>query len=521
MNRTLFICFAILFISCNQNRNGISVTEGLFIENITIITADSNGIITAKVGNLVLDGSTIVALSDSTPDITGDYKTIDGYGKYIIPGLIDSHVHLNNIAGIDFQQRTSKTELVNEYFERLPKNYLYYGYTTLIDVDNYAPKTVERLSNASLGPEIYTCGKKVQVMNDFEMVMNELSTEDKLEQPFLHDKYNPNIQYPDTLDLSDHTPQALVQEIVSEGNICVKTLYEDASSGLPQVWELPSKAIMSELVNKAHEEGMCVIMHAPSYEGQLFALEHEVDIIAHAMWNWTSDPEKFLDTNLPNTHKDLLLEIAKKGIGYQPTFRTITGELEVLKDEFAENPELLHLYSPSYLNYLKSEDAKWSKNRILNRPEFLGKINPDFFYPIRNKFESDEELFDALYASYLTKIGIVVNLMAENDGNLLFATDNGAMNMPTHVPGLNGYLEMKHWIDAGVSLEQLLKAATYNNAKTFNLLDSIGSIEVGKKANLLILNSNPLESISAYNDIDVIINQGKVLRRAELSAQKN
>jgi imidazolonepropionase-like amidohydrolase len=278
---------------------------------------------------------------------------------------------------------------------------------------------------------------------------------------------------------------------------------------------------MSELVNKAHEEGMCVIMHAPSYEGQLFALENEVDIIAHAMWNWTSDPEKFLDTNLPNTHKDLLLEIAKKGIGYQPTFRTITGELEVLKDEFAENPELLHLYSPSYLNYLKSQDAKWIKNRILNRPEFLGKINPDFFYPIRNKFESDEELFDALYASYLTKIGIVVNLMAENDGNLLFATDNGAMNMPTHVPGLNGYLEMKHWIDAGVSLEQLLKAATYNNAKTFNLLDSIGSIEVGKKANLLILNSNPLESISAYNDIEIIINQGRVLNRTELSAQKN
>ena len=80
---------------------------------------------------------------------------------------------------------------------------------------------------------------------------------------------------------------------------------------------------------------------------------------------------------------------------------------------------------------------------------------------------------------------------------------------------------MKHWIDAGVSLEQLLKAATYNNAKTFNLLDSIGSIEVGKKANLLILNSNPLESISAYNDIEIIINQGRVLNRTELSAQKN
>lgn len=65
------------------------------------------------------------------------------------------------------------------------------------------------------------------------------------------------------------------------------------------------------------------------------------------------------------------------------------------------------------------------------------------------------------------------------------------MDLGTAVSGLNGYLEMKHWIDAGISLEQLLKAATYNDAKTFNLLDSIGSIEAGKKANLLILNSNP------------------------------
>ena len=110
--------------------------------------------------------------------------------------------------------------------------------------------------------------------------------------------------------------------------------------------------------------------------------------------------------------------------------------------------------------------------------------------------------------------------MAENDGNLLFGTDSGAMNMYTHTPGLNGYLEMKHWDDSGVSLKQILKAATYNNAKAFNLFDSVGSIETGKRANLILLNSNPLESVQAYDDIYMVIHHGQAFYREELAVPR-
>ena len=520
MKKILFLGIILLFASCKPRGNTIAITDGLLIENITIITSDSQGKITSAIGNVISDGAVIVAVTDSKAPVKGKFRKIDGTGKYLIPGLIDSHVHLNNIAGLNYPLRQTHPLLVEEYFKRLPKNFLYYGYTTLIDVDNYAPGTIDRLKNIPIGPQIYTCGRKIRVMDDFEMSMNELPTNQKLKLPFLHDKYNESISYPDTVNLNQHTPEVLVKRIASRGNICVKTLYEDATSGLPMGWELPSKEITIEVVQFAHKEGLCVVMHAPSYDGQRFALENGVDIIAHAMWNWTSDPEKFLDTDLPMTHEALVMEIAEKGIGYQPTFRTILGEMDILEDRLLENPQLSKLYSEAYMDFLKSENGQWGRNMILGRPKFLAKVNPSFFHPIRNSFETDEQLFDALYDSYKIKIETVVRLLSENDGNLLFGTDNGAMNMYTHVPGLNGYLEMNHWVDAGVALKQLFKAATYNNAKSFHLLDSLGSIEVGKKANLLVLDSNPLKSIKAYNDIQTIVLEGMPINRNELSVKK-
>ncbi len=520
MKKILFLGIILLFASCKPENNTVAITDGLLIENITIITPDSQGAINSSVGNVILDGAVIVAVADSKAPVKGKFRKIDGTGKYLIPGLIDSHVHLNNIAGLNYQLRQTHPLLVEEYFERLPKNFLYYGYTTLIDVDNYAPQTIDNLQNVPIGPQIYTCGRKIQVMDDFEMIMNELPSSEKMKLPFLHDKYNERINYPDTLNLDQHSPEVLVKRISSQGNICVKTLYEDTWSGLPMVWELPSKEITKELVQAAHEEGLCVVMHAPSYEGQLFAMENGVDIIAHAMWNWTSDPEKFLDTDIPSTHKALVMEIAERGIVYQPTFRTILGELDILEDKLIENPELSMLYSEAFIDFLKSEDAQWGKQMILNRPKFLAKVNPGFFHPIRSTVETDEQLFDVLYDSYKMKIETVVRLLSENDGNLLFGTDNGAMNMKTHVAGLNGYLEMNHWVDAGVPLEHVFKAATYNNAKSFDLLDSLGSIEVGKKANLLVLDSNPLESINAYNEILTVIVEGMAISRNELGVKK-
>lgn len=200
------------------------------------------------------------------------------------------------------------------------------------------------------------------------------------------------------------------------------------------------------------------------------------------MWNWTANPEEFLNTDLPETHKALLLDIANKHIGYQPTFRVILAERDILDNTFKDDSMLKLLYTSKYTDWLQSEEVQWSRNRILAKPKFLEKMNPDFFIPIRSQFGSDEALFEALYKSYESKIKKVVRILAEHNANLLFSTDNGAMNMYTHPPDYNGYLEMQHWLDAGVPLQHIFKAATYNNAKEFGLIRSMGTIDIGKIA---------------------------------------
>ena len=58
-------------------------------------------------------------------------------------------------------------------------------------------------------------------------------------------------------------------------------------------------------------------------------------------------------------------------------------------------------------------------------------------------------------------------------------------------PGLNGRMEMTNLARAGLSLDQLLRAMTIDNARFFGLADELGSIEVGKQADLLILSEKP------------------------------
>jgi imidazolonepropionase-like amidohydrolase len=115
----------------------------------------------------------------------------------------------------------------------------------------------------------------------------------------------------------------------------------------------------------------------------------------------------------------------------------------------------------------------------------------------------------------------VAKFLADHDANLLFGTDGVAMNMATNPPGYNGFLEMQHWVKAGISLEKIFIAATCNNANAFHLDDKYGTIEKDKIANLVLLNEDPLQDISAYNQIDAVIVHGKYYSRNTLSANQN
>ena len=64
----------------------------------------------------------------------------------------------------------------------------------------------------------------------------------------------------------------------------------------------------------------------------------------------------------------------------------------------------------------------------------------------------------------------------------------------------------------------MFRAATIDNARELHLDREIGSIEKGKRAHLLLLRANPLESVEAYNTIDTVFLGGKAIPRETLAA---
>ena len=66
----------------------------------------------------------------------------------------------------------------------------------------------------------------------------------------------------------------------------------------------------------------------------------------------------------------------------------------------------------------------------------------------------------------------------------------------------------------------MFEALTINNALALGLADDIGTLDSGKRADLLLLRENPLLSTEAYDTIDSVILGGKVIERSELAAGK-
>ena len=128
--------------------------------------------------------------------------------------------------------------------------------------------------------------------------------------------------------------------------------------------------------------------------------------------------------------------------------------------------------------------------------------------------------WDRIDAWPIARVTSSLGYLAERDGRLFFGSDTPSDPTFANPPGLNGRREMANWIDSGVSLGQLFRAATIENARLFGLEDEIGTVEVGKKADLLLLRKSPLESLEAYDTIERVILGGRMIPRAELSARQ-
>lgn len=138
--------------------------------------------------------------------------------------------------------------------------------------------------------------------------------------------------------------------------------------------------------------------------------------------------------------------------------------------------------------------------------EGYGALVPDFFRKMRfaNVGEPDEAEFlykeIAASAHRIFEAGGLVGVGAHGD-----------------IPGLGTVWEVEAYVDGGWAPEETLWAATMGSAKAIARDESLGSLEPGKYADLIILDANPLEDITALRSIDRVMVNGRIYTPDELA----
>jgi imidazolonepropionase-like amidohydrolase len=163
----------------------------------------------------------------------------------------------------------------------------------------------------------------------------------------------------------------------------------------------------------------------------------------------------------------------------------------------------------SLVAWYRTPEGQWFHDIIAKSlpKEILQGDAPDQWQRVRS-----------FYQETIARNAQVTHYLAEHRTRLLFGTDTPSSPLYTNPPGLNGWREMNRLVEAGLTPAQVFRAATLANAQALGLESEIGTVQVGKRANLLLLRSDPTRSIHAYDQMVKIILDGRVLDRSALAA---
>ncbi|NAS11638.1 amidohydrolase family protein [Poritiphilus flavus] len=144
MKKLALLFIGLIVISCNQAQEK-SNPKGILISNINIVDV-RNGVIREN-RNIIIDSGKIMAIEQSVEDATKFKETIDGTGKFAVPGLAEMHAHIPS-------PNTSQ-----ERIEEVLFLYLSNGVTTIRGMLGH-PSHLEMRSKAAAGellsPRIFT-----------------------------------------------------------------------------------------------------------------------------------------------------------------------------------------------------------------------------------------------------------------------------------------------------------------------------------------------------------------------------
>lgn len=255
---------------------------------------------------------------------------------------------------------------------------------------------------------------------------------------------------------------------------------------------LPENSYLS-LLEEAEKEGLPVIGHAQrameiDYSLRMKSIEHVEEFV-------------YLFEEIKRNDRDLMASVVEKiktsGIIVVPTLKVFERIVNYLNDS-----EFEKLVEEEYAKYMLPGDRNyWLSDENPYRKDLKGKV----------LFERDAEI---LLSEWLEWMQDFTLRLSDAGVPLMIGSDTFGLV----VPGFSVHEEMALLQDLGMDPFEILKAATVTPARYLGTQALEGSISPGKNANLVLLNSNPLEDIQATQKISSVILNGKFMDRNVLDS---
>lgn len=438
--------------------------QTICIANVNVVDVKTGKIIPDQ--HVVIQNERIVNVGASKKvKVPADATTIDGKGKYLMPGLTDAHVHFFQSGGLYTRPDALNLGAVYSYekdqqwikdnLSDLMARYLACGITTVIDVggpfSNYTVR--EKLANDSKAPTAFVTGPLISTY-----------------LPENLDKKDPPIVKVNSADEA----RELVRKQLPFKPDFIKIWYivlpnQPATATLP---------IVQAAIDESHKHGLKVAVHATEFETAKLAVTAGADILVHSV------DDKELD-------KEMLQMMASKKVAYIPTLIVAQNYMRTFTQQFNYSPHDYKYANPFMLGTLQD---------IMH----LEKL-PFNYKTIRNRFRIPNKE-DSTMATNLKR--------AQQSGVLVVAgTDAG--NIGTHHAS-SFHDELLAMQKTGLSNKEILQSATINAAIGFGKDSLYGSVEKGKIADLVLLDKDPLQDINIPANLYRVFRRGVVINPAEL-----
>jgi hypothetical protein len=429
----------------------------LLIQGATLI--DGTGRAPIADARILIEGDVIRRIwsgAEAAPALPPGTQVVDARGKFVIPGLIDSHVHYRPYMG---------------------EMFLAHGVTTVYDLGNplaWQSAVKKGLNSGKIrGPRFYFCsGITIGSEADGDASGGALAARNLA---------------------GVKTPADAKQAIAAlKGKTdCVK-LNEDVKGDF-----------FTAIAREAHAAGVTVISHSlnaiDSATWGIDGVEHMTGVGISAIHK--PDGRQALEgMTIEAGHKNSLLYqwmepavfdemiqyLVKRNVFLNPTLDFEWKGIIDRTSEF-ELEDTRLLYNP-LLQYMPLDERLVT----LGQYHWADKQSP-----------ADRQQFLKGYRN----VQDFLRRFVKAGGKLYSGTDSAAAN----TPGLSLHHEMQLYVDAGIAPIEALMSSTKWGAEILHLDKQLGTVEPGKLADMVILRANPLDDIRNTKAIDQVIRNGEIV----------